>query len=316
MADEKVGADDDGFPGVLKLGSPHRKAIARVQRRLAELGCRDNLGRELVASGVFDKSTEEAVIRFQKSYPDRHGKKLEVTGTIQFEHWDTMFDEAATGMATFEADPPADLPPLPAITGSTGNAGLISDRAFALILRFEGFDQPGKWPGEESGITLGHGYDLGYRTTAQFRRDWEKYLKPAVLDRLSQAIGVRGLHARALAPSFSDILIRKGDGLEVFTQRTLPEFFARTLKAMPGLQALPFDAQGALVSLVYNRGDSMKDTDRRKEMRAVRDAVGRGDLRSIVNSIREMKRLWPNTRGLRLRRDAEADLVESAIPRN
>jgi GH24 family phage-related lysozyme (muramidase) len=84
------------------------------------------------------------------------------------------------------------------------------------------------------------------------------------------------------------------------------------------LDSLPLDAQGALVSLVYNRGTSMVDNspeDRRREMRAVRDAVAAGDLERIATELRSMKRLWVGKKqdGLLRRRDAEADLVESAM---
>jgi GH24 family phage-related lysozyme (muramidase) len=50
-------------------------------------------------------------------------------------------------------------------------------------------------------------------------------------------------------------------------------------------------------------------------MRAVRDAVAEGNLQEIADQIRSMKRLWEgkNLGGLLKRRDAEADLVESAI---
>ena len=43
---------------------------------------------------------------------------------------------------------------------------------------------------------------------------------------------------------------------------------------------LPLDAQGALVSLVFNRGTSMEG-DRRAEMRAIRDAVPGGICRKL-----------------------------------
>lgn len=38
----------------------------------------------------------------------------------------------------------------------------IPEKALQMILNFEGMDQPSKWPGSSSGISLGHGYDLGY----------------------------------------------------------------------------------------------------------------------------------------------------------
>jgi GH24 family phage-related lysozyme (muramidase) len=66
--------------------------------------------------------------------------------------------------------------------------------------------------------------------------------------------------------------------------------------------------------LVFNRGPGM-DGERRREMRAVRDAVAEKDLREIVRQIRAMKRIWEGQGldGLLRRRDAEADLIESAI---
>ena len=55
--------------------------------------------------------------------------------------------------------------------------------------------------------------------------------------------------------------------------------------------------------------------DRRKEMRAIRDAVARQDMKDIAAQLRLMKRLWvgKNLDGLLKRRDAEAELVESCI---
>jgi GH24 family phage-related lysozyme (muramidase) len=100
----------------------------------------------------------------------------------------------------------------------------------------------------------------------------------------------------------------------VFLTRTVPRYQQLTAKAFPGVQNLPADAQGALFSLVYNRGTSMEG-EKRTEMRAIRDAVARGDLADIAKQLRAMKRLWigKGLDGLLARRDAEADLVESCI---
>jgi GH24 family phage-related lysozyme (muramidase) len=193
----------------------------------------------------------------------------------------------------------------------------ITDEALALILEAEGLDQPGKWPGESSGITIGIGYDLGFSTAKQFEEDWSPYLGADEIERLKTAIGVSGEDAQQIASQFSDIKIKRDDAVEVFKNRTLPLYSARTEKAFPGVDQLPANAQGALVSLVFNRGAGM-DGDRRKEMRAVRDAVANGDLQEIADQIRAMKRLWEGKGmdGLLKRRDAEADLVESAIDKN
>jgi hypothetical protein len=47
-------------------------------------------------------------------------------------------------------------------------------------------------------------------------------------------------------------------------------------------------------------------------MAGIKDALAKGDLDAIPDLFRDMKRLWPNTLGLRLRRDREAELFETA----
>lgn len=197
----------------------------------------------------------------------------------------------------------------------------VPDEALALILEAEGLDQPGQWPGGDSGITIGVGYDLGFVTEQQFEEDWSPFLSSDEIDRLKDAIGLAGGRARDRAADFRDIRIKRADGEQVFKERTLPLYSQRTEKALPGVDQLPPMAQGALVSLVFNRGGSMKDDpsrpadETRREMRAIRDAVAAGDLQEIADQLRAMKRIWEGKGldGLLRRRDAEADLVESAI---
>jgi GH24 family phage-related lysozyme (muramidase) len=190
----------------------------------------------------------------------------------------------------------------------------IPDEALALILDAEGLDQPSQWPGGSSGITIGVGYDLGFVTPEQFEEDWSPFLSSDEIGRLKDAIGLSGDAARQRAGEFRDIKIKRADAEQVFKEQTLPLFSQRTEDAFPGVDQLPPNAQGALVSLVFNRGGGM-DGDRRREMRAIRDAVAAGDLQEIANQLRSMKRLWEGKGldGLLRRRDAEADLVESAI---
>jgi GH24 family phage-related lysozyme (muramidase)/LysM repeat protein len=195
----------------------------------------------------------------------------------------------------------------------------ISDRAIDLILASEGLNQPGKWPGADSGITLGVGYDLGHVTPEQFRKDWGDKLPADELNRLEQAIGLTGRDARAIADRFSDINISRKDALEVFQNATLPTYFERTQNAFPGMENLSPDVQGVLTSLVINRGESMANTDRREEMRNIRDLVSSyvpgtdpsATYDAIADEIRSMKRLWEGkgVDGLLVRRDAEANLV-------
>jgi GH24 family phage-related lysozyme (muramidase) len=190
----------------------------------------------------------------------------------------------------------------------------INDKAKQLILEFEGKDQPGRWPGGGSGITIGIGYDLGYATVDQFESDWGPYLAADALSRLKTAIGKTGIAAKNRAALFSDIRIKPQDAETVFFNRTIPLHALRTEQALPGITGLLADAQGALLSLVFNRGTSMVG-DRRREMRAIRDAVPTKDLQEIVDQLRSMKRLWEGKGldGLIRRREAEARLVESCI---
>ena len=190
----------------------------------------------------------------------------------------------------------------------------FSQKAFDLILSFEGMGQPKQWPGGESGVTIGFGYDLGYVTAAKFQEDWGDQLPADVMTKLKTAIGLKGIPAKNKAATLKDIKIDRAPSLVVFTERTVPEYEAQTRTAFPGFDALPTDAQGALVSLVFNRGASMKG-DRRTEMRAIRAAVPGGDLQEIADQLRKMKRLWvgQGLDGLLRRRDAEADMVEACI---
>ena len=190
----------------------------------------------------------------------------------------------------------------------------LSERAKALILDAEGLNRPGKWPGGASGITIGYGYDLGQVKVERFVADWGELLPVAQVKRLKAAIGLQGAKAQAAASGLADIVIKEDVSLKVFLSRTIPEYQRQTEAAFPGLAKLAPDAQGALVSLVYNRGPSMTG-DRRKEMRAIRDAVAQGDLKEIASQLRAMKRLWrgQGLPGLLKRRDAEAALVESCL---
>ena len=194
----------------------------------------------------------------------------------------------------------------------------ISDAARDLILETEGFSSKPDWPGGQSGITIGFGYDLGYVTVDQFESDWDELVRRDALPRLSAVVGLRGLRARNRVGTLSDIRIARRAAEQVFGAKTLPLYELRAAQAFPGLDALPEDVRGALVSLVYNRGTSMVDRspeDRRREMRAIRDAVAAGDLAAIAAQLRSMKRLWEGKGldGLIARREDEAQLVESAI---
>ena len=110
------------------------------------------------------------------------------------------------------------------------------------------------WPGGMSGVTIGIGYDLGMTPKAQIRSDWERHLSESELAALLAVQGVTGAAVKRLLRRLAHIVIPFAVAEEVFYLETLPRFAARTRAALPGVTKLPADAQGAMLSLVYNRG--------------------------------------------------------------
>ncbi|HEX8851169.1 MAG TPA: hypothetical protein VF761_16710 [Gemmatimonadaceae bacterium] len=194
----------------------------------------------------------------------------------------------------------------------------LSSRALDLILEYEGFDRGG-WPGGASGITIGYGYDLGYHTLGEFAKDWRTHLSINDYQKLRACVGIKGTRAQARSRILSGIKISREAARAVFASASIPKAITATLAAFPGVEKLPADAAGALISLVFNRGGRLSDNDprlqERREMRAIRAAVAAGDLMEIAMQLRSMVRLWEGKGlgGLIRRREAEAALVESCI---
>jgi len=169
------------------------------------------------------------------------------------------------------------------------------------------------WPGGESGITIGVGYDLGTVTASRFVADWQSLLPDADVAALRDVVGLQGASARAALPGVRSISVPLEMAERVFHSRTLISFATATCRIYPGMERLPPDASGALVSLVYNRGTRLEGASRR-EMKEIRALVTAQDLGGIAARLRAMKRLWdPHALpGLIKRREAEAELVEHA----
>lgn len=198
---------------------------------------------------------------------------------------------------------------------------LLSPAALKLILDYEvggGEAYYNKclkkpcWPKGASGVTIGVGYDCGYNTEAQFAQDWGGKISQSDFDRLSKTLGYKGAAASKIVGSVSDIVIPWDAALEVFKQNTVPRFIKMTLNAFPQADKLHPDAFGALVSLVFNRGSSLKG-DSRREMANIRELVPSKNYAAIAKEIRDMKRIWAGKGldGLLRRRDKEAALIEN-----
>jgi hypothetical protein len=213
-------------------------------------------------------------------------------------------------------------------TPTTGPAAehfsmIVSKRSLDKIVEYEviseaaytkKFQKP-IFPGGESGATIGIGYDLGFNTKTQIDADWRGKIADADLELLKTASGVKGTAAAALVANLKSVSVPFDAAREVFYVSTLPRFAKETRGVYPGIENLPADAQGALLSLVYNRGASLSG-DRRKEMKAIVALVAAKDLKGIAAQIIEMKRLWDIKKlaGLHKRRDDEAALVKNARP--
>ena len=221
----------------------------------------------------------------------------------------------------------------------------VSTKALTLIVRHEtgGKDYYEKvyksrpvWPEASSGVTIGFGYDLGYQTSlATVAKDWAGALPEKHIALLEPAVGLA-----ATEPGRNDKIERieaivdelVGAGVTipwnaaeaVFQRVTVPRFANITAEALPGHEVLSPDCFGALVSLTFNRGpsydrahDPEKDPkDRYREMRAIREAVGDGEIERIPGLIRAMKRVWAGTtiaNEMNRRRENEARLFEDGI---
>lgn len=212
------------------------------------------------------------------------------------------------------------LPTLPVIP--TGASMIVSAGALNMLIRAEVTSekaytqkyQSPTWAGGDSGVTIGIGYDIGYCSKQNFAKDWSGLLNQKDIDLLSACCGIKGVASKAQIPRLKSVKIPYDIAIRVFYATTLPSCALDVRKIYPGVEKLPPDAQGALLSLVYNRGPLINNTDRRKEMKAIAPLVAKGDIKGIAAEIRSMKRLWdPKTqKGLIDRREQEASLTENA----
>lgn len=171
------------------------------------------------------------------------------------------------------------------------------------------------WPGGASGVTIGIGYDLGYYNYAQVSAHWGKYVSPEMLKAMLSVRGLKGLSAKAQAAAYKDrIDIPYNIASKVFAESTLPDFAEQTKDTWDGIEKLHPYIQDSMLSLCYNRGsDTDPQKDRRKEMHQLKALIKVNDVSGIAKKFREMKRLWPKVKGLRDRRDKEADHVMASL---
>lgn len=171
------------------------------------------------------------------------------------------------------------------------------------------------WPGGASGPTIGIGIDTAYYNTQEIASIFD-FLPKEQIELIQGASGKTGQRGKEYTVELrkAGIVVSWDNALEIFKELTWPKFARAAERAFPDLEKLHEDAYGAIVSLVFNRGTSMKG-DSRSEMRTIRALVPEKKYKEIAKQIRSMKRIWrgKNLDGLLERRDAEAALVESVI---
>ena len=193
----------------------------------------------------------------------------------------------------------------------------LSEKGIQSIIRWETggesyYDPNPEWPGGESGITIGVGWDLGHTHAGETTRAWKGRINDAALALLVSVSTHKGAAAQERLPHVRHISISWAAALEVFREVTLPTWYLRTLRIYPQVESLPGDCAAALVSLVFNRGASLTG-ERRAEMVRIQELLKAGDHAEIPAQLRSMTRLWPTIKGLRRRREEEADLFAGGL---
>lgn len=193
---------------------------------------------------------------------------------------------------------------------------VISEESLKSILSFEAFVAipyvPGKGSDGKSGVTLGYGYDLGQQPASQIKTDLKPYYTDAQINRLLVAQGKKGTAAQALVSSLSDITISKDKAYDM-VMIVKKRYAEDTLSIYGDVLKLHPHCQGAMLSLVYNRGNDLRG-ERRKEMKEIQSDLKNGGTK-VPTLLRDMKRLWTtkSDRGLQKRREDEAILFEKGL---
>jgi hypothetical protein len=162
-----------------------------------------------------------------------------------------------------------------------------------------------------SGVTIGIGYDCGYNTAAKIKQDWQSILPLHQVIALAATAGLKKQQAVSALKNVKNIVVPVSAALQVFYNTTIYSFAKMAARIYPSLHKLHPIEQAVIVGLVFNRGADL-DGERRREMRQLITAIQNDNDATMAALIRSMCRLWPNTLGLRKRREAEAALIAMA----
>lgn len=165
-----------------------------------------------------------------------------------------------------------------------------------------------------SGITIGYGYDLGHQTTQKIRQDLNGLYSDVDIEKFVGVVGKKKEDARKALDDVGDIEISEDNALKL-AARMKKTYAKQVVDVYPEAVKLHPHCQGALLSLVVNRGNEVSEKDRRKEMLEIQNDLKSGNVEQIPSRLRSMKRLWENTGqgGLITRREEEALFFEKGL---
>jgi hypothetical protein len=168
------------------------------------------------------------------------------------------------------------------------------------------------WPGGASGPTALVGIDIGYYSVTEVNDIFKPLTSPDELKLIQAGRGKKGDEAKEYVAKLKNISFTWDEAIQVFELFTLPKFTKLTERVFPGVNDLAPDAQAAILSLVFNRGASIKGPTR-TEMAEIKRLIPSKDYEAISTQIKSMKRLWSKGSGLLGRRDKEAALVANCV---
>lgn len=261
----------------------------------------NRVGAMLVCDGDFGPSTERGVRYAQDA------ASLSATGKSDPQLWSWL---------ETQHDPFTLL--------DTDGIAFIAREETGGLAYYDAITQWPHYPGLSSGITIGVGYDLRFNTESDFRKLWGSCLSADTVNELSNDIGKAGTKARAAELKKKGIIIPFKAAWQAFIRKTLPRFYNETRAIYPSLDTLPLPCRSALVSIVFNRGNSL-DGSQRSEMRSIRDILSDATdsslslqerkfiLAEVEDEILSMQRLWGPETGLCKRRQGEADMWRAGL---
>jgi hypothetical protein len=209
---------------------------------------------------------------------------------------------------------------------------LLAREGVSLIAREETgglsyYEKVTKWPhypGHESGITIGVGYDLRFKGEEDFLSTWGSLLPENHIKLLRNDIHEKGSKNRAKELKNMGVEVPFKIAWQVFIKKTLPEYYEVTKSIYSSIDELPDLCRSALVSIVFNRGPGLSGSSRR-EMKNIQNILemasnpnlSKNDKKRILLEIEEeilsMQRLWSRTSGLIKRRQSEANLWRKGL---